>query len=175
MNKELVKGRALLVLGRAVDDWLMDSRRIGAAAGPLGKLSDDQTLLEVLYAFRDRSEPRLDEILTQISNAAPGRGRAWVRSLDLVKSAIDERYEVVAEWTIGMGFAGTDQQKDHVRLFLDSHLSKLKADVDAHRFGFTERKLEDFTQRRPVLWAAALLVAGAIAGALASELIPRLL
>ena len=175
MNKDLVKGRALLVLGRAVDDWLLDARRIGAAAGPAGNLSSDQTLLEVLSAFRERSEPRLDEILNQVSNALRGRGRTWNQSLDIVQVAIEERYGMIAEWTIGMGFASTDEQKSHARQFIEAHLNKMKADVEGYRFGFTERKLEDLTQRRPVLWAGILLIMGAIVGALASEVIPRLL
>lgn len=164
MDEKFIRARALLILGTAVDDWLKDTRDLATKTGPTGGLGSDVALMDALYLFRVRSEPQLAHVLEIVSNAVAGRGRSWARAHEIVKEAIDERYREVADWTIGMGFAATESQREHVAHSVDVRLATLKAEVDAHQYGLTRERLADFPQRRPVLWALILLLAGVAVG-----------
>jgi hypothetical protein len=168
--------RAVEIFGAAASSISADCKAMLNEHAAKGILGTGATVNKAVDAFDARSKDALQQALNEVANRVDHRGRQWTREMREVERALGEHInsapDLVADALHAAGFPASTQNV--VSGLIDASAQDLRMQFAAFRDGWTSPRSRPWNERHPMLYALALLVAGAVVGQLATHAGDRL-
>jgi hypothetical protein len=165
-----VSARANSLFERARNQTSFDIDRIMAENSANGRLRSGYTAKQAVAAFGKRTSASLAQLLDEVAKRINHRGSAWKKAMTDIRLALDAQFDLAAS-TIDPALKVAGAVEGSARRAVDDMIStvanELREQLAEFDQGWTSPNPMKWPERHPVLYAAALLLAGAVAGELA--------
>lgn len=173
-----ITARANSLFERARNDTAIDIRRILAENSAKGLLRSGATAKQAVAAYGKNTSTALAQLLDEVAKRINHRGRDWNKAMGEIGLALDAQFDLAGttiEPALMVAGASDGSARRAVDDMIATVANDLREQLTEFDQGWTSPNPMKWTDRQPVLYATALLLAGAVAGELVKISLEQLL
>jgi len=141
-----------------------------------GQLSSGNTATEAVVIFERETRSASGNAAAEVAGTVLSRGREWSRAMNSIRASLDQHIAMAPDLlSPSMKLARADRSEGASRAvegLINDAAERLRAELSAFEEGWTAPRPKLWTERHPVIYALALLLAGSLIGTAFSYLLP---
>ena len=157
--------RADTVFRRARAQIAEDCARLHADMAAKGALGSGATARQAVRIFGCRSGEALQQVLDEVVQRIEHRGRAWHQAVTTVERALSAQIAAAPDMmakSFKVARLDSDSAKAAAAALIEAESEGLREQLAAFAAGWASPPSKKWSERRPLLYALLLLVAGAV-------------